>query len=208
MAAGNSENYVRNILVLSANIIPENHPGHSVKTFTQLTVLEKYVYDHIKDTDNFHLHVSTPYLEELVPKLVHEINQVRRIYVYYDTKDALQSGQNRVQSVEEKIKIKFIFCHQRDLEKHLEKAEFARAVSPSRYINRTTIHNIAQSNIERLSEKPTNTSDRHSTVQNDLLMKNINSRFICPSCQLFFEEPYQLECGHQQCKSCIGIRNT
>ncbi|CAF4072759.1 unnamed protein product, partial [Rotaria sp. Silwood2] len=182
---------------------------------SNVTALRTYVWDHIKDTNTFHLHVSVQYLNELLEKFVHQIEQVRRIYVYYDTREALQSDQNRIPSGSEESE-KLEFCLERDLEKQLQNAEIGRAVDSSQSIDRSTIYNITTSTIGRLSAKRKNNFDYHSsmpkrvafTVQDDSFMKNINSRFICPSCKLFFQEPYQLECGYRLCESCIHNQNS
>ncbi|CAF3978944.1 unnamed protein product [Rotaria sordida] len=176
----------------------------------------------IDDNDNSVNQLSDRYEEsrlihgnELLEKFVHQIEQVRRIYVYYATSDALQSDQIRISSGSEESE-KLEFCLERDLEKQLQNAETGRAVDSSQSIDRSTIDNIATSTMERLSAKRTNNFDRHSpvpkrfafTVQDNSFMKNINSRFFCPSCEVFLQEPYQLECGHRQCKSCTNNKKS
>ena len=32
---------------------------------------------------------------------------------------------------------------------------------------------------------------------------DINPLYICRVCSLILREPFQLECGHRQCKTCI-----
>ncbi|CAF1200930.1 unnamed protein product [Rotaria sordida] len=44
----------------------------------------------------------------------------------------------------------------------------------------------------------------------DYSVKNIGeipSNYICPFCKLIFHKPYQLNCGHRICKSCINFTN-
>ncbi len=31
----------------------------------------------------------------------------------------------------------------------------------------------------------------------------INTSYICAACSFVLREPFQLECGHRQCQSCI-----
>ncbi|CAF4439349.1 unnamed protein product [Rotaria sp. Silwood2] len=215
MVTGNSEDRICQILVLSDKFIPENKFGHFTKLFFNVITLRKYVCDHIKDTDTFHFHVSDLYLKELLEKFVHQIEQVRRIYAYYDTSNALQSGQFRIQSGSEESQ-KLQFCLKRDLEKKLQNDETGIAVHPSQPIDRSTIDNITTLATERVSQKRTNQSDHHLAapneiafnIQEDSWMENDILRFICPFCKFFFQEPYELECGHQQCKSCINHNNS
>ncbi|CAF2622881.1 unnamed protein product [Rotaria sp. Silwood2] len=92
---------------------------------------------------------------------------------------------------------------------------FINPVHPSQSIDRSTIDNITTLATERVSQKRTNQSDHHLAapneiafnIQEDSWMENDILRFICPFCKFFFQEPYELECGHQQCKSCINHNN-
>jgi hypothetical protein len=209
-----NENPVRNVLVLLTNPICENEFGRFIKVFSNLNDLDEYVCAHIKDANNFHLHISALYLEELMEKCLHKIKEVQHIYVYHATDDTLQSDKIRFSSGSENSE-KLEFHLERDLQKQLENAETGGAVDPLRPVDRTTIGNIATLKIERLHAKRTNSTDCHSpepkrfasTVQNDFFMNNIGLRFICPSCKVLFQEPYQLEYGHRLCKSCVNIEN-
>ncbi|CAF1067085.1 unnamed protein product [Rotaria sordida] len=147
-------------------------------------------------------------------KAIHQIEQVRRIYVYYNINDHRQSGQSCLLSGLAESK-KFEFCLERNLEKQLENAETGGAVDPSRPIDRPMIDNITDIQIERIGAKRGNNSDRYSpvpkryasTVQHDFIEKNNNPRFICPICKTFFQKPYQLECGHWLCESCVNNKD-
>jgi hypothetical protein len=55
-----------------------------------------------------------------------------------------------------------------------------------------------------------NYDDLISTLQNGFIVKNINEidqSYICPSCKLVLREPYQLNCRHRQCQSCINTQD-
>jgi hypothetical protein len=214
MATGNSGNHVRNILVLLANAVPKNEYDSFIKYFVNINDLIEYVYAHIKDAENFHLHVPGADLEKLIEKYIHKIKEVRRIHVYYATDNNLQLDQIRFPSGSEDSE-KLDFHLERDFDKQLENAEAGGAVDPSRPVDRTTIDNITTSQIERLHAKRRNSSDRRSpdikrfapAVEDSLSIQNNSPRFICPSCKLFFQEPYQLECGDWLCKLCLNNQN-
>jgi hypothetical protein len=213
MATGNSENPVSNILVLLVNPISEYEFGRFIKVFRSLNDLNNYLCARIKDEDNFYLHIPGMYLEKLIETNTHKIKGVRRVHVYYATDDILQSGRMRFQSRTQDAE-KLEFHLERDLKNQLENAETGGAVDSSRPIDRRTIDNIATLKLERLHAKRRNSSDCHSpepkrfapTVQDEFSMQNIDPRFICSACKIFFQEPYQLKCGHRLCKLCLNIQ--
>jgi hypothetical protein len=212
MASRSNEDLVKKNLVLFEEDVPKNNLSRFIKWFTNLADLEKYIYDHIKYVDTFDLHISGLYLKELIKKSVHTIPQVRRINTYYDTNDALQCGQNHFAAESEERK-KLEFCLSRNLDKQLENAEAAGAVDPSRPRDGWTVHNIAETKFDRISEKRVFDSGRHSPVpkrfastnRDHIIGTNGSSDSICPSCNVLFQEPYQLDCEHRLCKSCIKL---
>jgi hypothetical protein len=215
MASGINEDRVRNTLVLSSRTVLEDKFGHFIESFTDVTALSKYICNQIKNTDTFHIHVSNVYLKELIKNSVHKIEQVRRIYVYYDTNEALQSDQSYCSSGSAECG-KFELCLERNLDKQLENAETGGAVDSLRPIDRPTLDEITEMQTERISKKRTIDPDRHSSVPKRFAsafqdgyigLTNNNSPFICSSCNVFFHEPYQLECEHRLCKFCVDIQN-
>ena len=210
MASRSNEDLVKKNLVLFEENVPKNNLSRSIKWFINLADLDKYIYDHIKYEDTFFLHISGLYLNKLIKKSIHTIPQVRRIYTYYDTNDVLQCAQNLFAAESEERK-KLEFSLRRNLDKQLENAEAAGAVDPSRPRDDLTIHSIAETKFDRISAKRAFDSGRHSplpkrfasTNQGHIIGINRNSNFICPSCNILFQEPYQLDCGHRLCKSCV-----
>ncbi len=120
--------------------------------FTNLSELNGYIYDHIKDVDNFNLHISDVYLEELIKSDIYNIKQVHCIYVYCDNEQARQSGVNRFHSESKEGQL-FKFCLERALEGQLENAETVGALNPSSPINHSIIDNVATLKMKRLHDK-------------------------------------------------------
>jgi hypothetical protein len=210
MATSNIENRVKTILVLSKNPIPKTEFSQSMQVFDNLNDLNGYVCTHTKDADSFDLHASDVYFEELLENGIQNIKQVRCICMYYENEQARQVGASRF-PVGSKEAGLFKFCLGRILEGQLENAETAGAVNPSGPINRSALYNVTTSKTERLQEKRLNESHRYSpepkrfaaTVEDGPFIQSFRRRFFCPFCQLLFREPYQLECGHRLCKSCL-----
>jgi hypothetical protein len=214
MATPNTENHVKNILVLSKNPIPKTAFSQFMQMFANLSDLTEYVCTHIKDTENFDLHASGVYFEELIENDIQNIKQVHCIYMYYEDEQARQSGVNHFPVGSKEARL-FKFCLGRVLEGQLENAETAGAINPSGPINRSAFHDVITSKMERVREKQLNDSDYSSpkpkqfapTVEDEPFIQSFNRRFICPFCQIFFQESYILECGHRLCKSCLDSQN-
>ncbi|CAF1277062.1 unnamed protein product [Rotaria sp. Silwood1] len=126
-------------------------------------------------------------------KAVHQIEQVRRIYVYYDVDDHRQSGQSCLLSGSKESE-KFEFCLERNLEKQLENAETGGAVDPSQPIDRSMIENITDIQIERIGAKRANNSDRYSPVPKSICC-SICSEFILKN-KAWFDRGFENELYH------------
>ncbi|CAF4791113.1 unnamed protein product, partial [Rotaria sp. Silwood1] len=159
--------------------------------------------------------VSSDALKILLNDQIYDFPQVELIYVYYDNDSDFERDKNAYQIKYSKIQ----FIHERKVETQIVEGIMAdHAISPSRPIEHETIHDVASSIEQRIIAKRSNTNSRHSPEPKRLSMitthdyfvnniKEIPSIYMCPFCKLIFRDPYQLNCGHHACESCINLTN-
>jgi hypothetical protein len=200
--------------VLGSKSIVEDIKWSAFMLFVQLSELIKYVSENIKSTDIFVLIVPAHTIKELLSDPIYHFDQVRLIYVCYDNDNDLEQDKIRIQDEHGKLR----FFHERDLQAQIEKLKVANAISSSRSDYRPTVNDVASSWEQRISAKRSNDADRHSpspkrfapTSKQGFSVKHIeqiDSKYICSSCKFVFRNPYQLECEHRICQSCIKNDN-
>jgi hypothetical protein len=178
--------------------------------FVNLPQMIKYISEDITKTDTFHLIIPLDCLEDLMNDPVYKFPQVRRIDIYYDETDDLAEIQHRFNL--KCGRLQFGSVH--DLPRRLESIEFDNALVSSDQIDRNTIYAIISSIKDRITAKRSITSVRRlkeftPNFIHGFPAKNINEMdpcFICPSCKLIFQQPYQLECRHRKCKVCVNVQ--
>ncbi len=182
--------------------------------FVQLSELIKYVTENIKSADTFVLVVPGSIIKEMLRDSIFTIGQVRHIYIYYDNDDDFERDKNQIEDEHGNLR----FWHERNLETLLEKLEVDHAINTSSLGYRAAVNDVASSWEQRISAKRSNDADRHSpspkrfapTSKQRFSVKHIeqiDSKYICSSCKFLFCNPYQLECGHRICQSCIKNDN-
>lgn len=197
----------RNILVLDDNSSDNNlKTTRAIYKCTTFEMLKNYIYNNLTHIDDFHLHISIQYLEELLTDGLEKHEQIRCINIY---NYAIQSGDNRALKNSEHF-AKFKFFSGRIMESSLENAEINAVIHSTQEIDRPAIDTIATARIERLTEKRRNSADHYSpeakrSSSNVQIVRN--NCFICPACVMFFQETYKLTCGHQICKLCLDSKD-
>jgi hypothetical protein len=201
------------LLMVWAMPIPDRVAVLFTMVFINLPGLLKYVSEDITKTDTFHLIIPLDCLEHLLSDPVYKFPQVRHIHVYYDDIGDLASIQRRFNLKCERLQFYSVY----DLPGRLERIMFDNALALSDPIDRNTRNAIISSIKDRIAAKRWMTSASRSqvltkfasTVLHGFPIKNINEidpDFICSSCQLLFQELYQLECSHRKCIVCLNIR--
>lgn len=196
----------RNILVLFTDNFDSNiKTNHAVQICTSYTNLKNYLYDNVKRIDDFHLHITEQYLQNLLEDRLEQIEQVRRIHIHNGT---FQSNENSNLKANKYFE-KFNFCRQSLMDSLLENAETHAAIDTAQPIDRNAITNLAVTRSQRLIEKRRMSGEYNSSKSKRHADKvqRIGKSFICPTCNLFFKETYQLACGDRICKSCLDSQD-
>jgi hypothetical protein len=210
MATCSSGIDITKVLLLWPMPIADRVAGLFTMVFVNLPQMIKYISEDITKTDTFHLIIPLDCLEDLMNDPVYKFPQVRRIDIYYDETDDLAETQRRVNLNCGRLH----FCSAHDLPRRLERIEFNNALVSSDPIDRNTIYAIISSIKDRITAKRSITLVNRlkqftPTFIHGFPVKNINKIdpcFICPSCKLLFQQPYQLECRHRKCKVCLNIQ--
>ncbi|CAF4886867.1 unnamed protein product [Rotaria sp. Silwood1] len=213
-AVANDTNLTK-VLVLWSKPMTQNIISSSAIFFVHLVPLINHLCKNITKVDKFILVVSSDALKILLNDQIYDFPQVELIYVYYDNDSDFERDKNAYQIKYSKIQ----FIHERKVETQIVEGIMAdHAISPSRPIEHETIHDVASSIEQRIIAKRSNTNSRHSPEPKRLSMitthdyfvnniKEIPSIYMCPFCKLIFRDPYQLNCGHHACESCINLTN-
>jgi hypothetical protein len=176
--------------------------------------MANYVTENIKTTETFILFVSDDVIKDLINDPIYSFPQVRVIYVYCDNYSYVKSENNGIQDVLRKLR----FFHKQHLKTKIENVMGVDASSSSTSMDRTERNDVVSSHEQRISAKRSKPSSCHSsepkrlaiTSKHGFVVKNIEqieSCYMCRSCELMLREPHQLNCGHRICQSCIKIEN-
>lgn len=206
--------YSTEVLLLGSTAPRENVKFPVIRFFTFLSAMSSYVSANIKKKDTFVLFVPHDMIQELINDMIYGVAQVRVIYVYCDNGTDLKQAKECIQDEHKKLR----FFHKRQLQIKLEKVMNDDAFSTSTSINRTAKNDVASSHEQRISAKRSNTPSHYSSESKRFAttsehgfsagnMEQIELRWICPSCKLVLRSPYQLNCGHRVCQSCLNINN-
>jgi len=198
------------VLVLGSKFITKNMKWSVIMLFIKLVELIEYVSKNIKSVDTFVLVVPGSIIKELRRDPIFTIEQVRHVHIYYANDDDLERDKNQIEDEHGKLR----FWHERNLETLLEKLEVDYAINTSSSNCRETVNDVASSWEQRISAKRLNDAGCHSPEPKRFAstskqgfpvkhIKKIDSQYICAMCEFLFRNPYQLECGHRICQSCI-----
>ncbi|CAF4496158.1 unnamed protein product [Rotaria sp. Silwood2] len=170
----------------------------SQRVYGNVTMID-YVYKNISQVDKFLLIAPGDILKILLDYPIYLFPQVIYVYAYYDNANNLERDKNFYQKEYPKIK----FVHERNAETQIfEKLMVNHAISSLRLIERETLNSVVSSMEQRISTKRSNAASCHSKKPKIL---SVATDCICPYCKLIFREPYQLNCGHRCCESCINF---
>ncbi|CAF2761438.1 unnamed protein product [Rotaria sp. Silwood2] len=170
----------------------------SQRVYGNVTMID-YVYKNISQVDKFLLIAPGDILKILLDYPIYLFPQVIYVYAYYDNANNLERDKNFYQKEYPKIK----FVHERNAETQIfEKLMVNHAISSLRLIERETLNSVVSSMEQRISTKRSNAASCHSKKPK---MLSVATDCICPYCKLIFWEPYQLNCGHRCCESCINF---
>jgi hypothetical protein len=213
MGTCNSKPHIRKLLLVWPTHVSDKVRAVFNSVFMDASELTRYITTEITKTDIFYLIIPLDCLEHLLNDPVYEFPQVLQIDVIYVGSSDRKTIEHRYKSKYEKLR----FHSMRAILTQLENGECDKALGSSNSINRSTIHGISSSIEDRLAAKRSTAfihlsrimKQNASTSSHSFSVKNINdfdTCYICPSCQLVFQQPYQLKCGHRQCEICINIR--
>jgi hypothetical protein len=202
------------VLFLGSKSITGEINDLSIIFFAQILQLINHVARNSNSVDRFVLIVPGDCLDSLLNDIIYVFDQARQIYAYYDNDNDLKRDEERLKKKHKKIR----FCYKRNLPALIQnlKVDTANSASESNY--QATINDAALSYDQRLLAKRSNPAAHYSTTpkrvaspsKHGFPVKNIeqvDAHYICPSCELLFRDPHQLECGHRICKNCIKIDN-
>ncbi|CAF4143157.1 unnamed protein product [Adineta steineri] len=213
MATFNSETQVKKIVVLCPMPVSDSVSNLFAKIFVNLTTVIRYVSENIGETDSFHLIIPLDCLEDLLNDPIYKFPQVQLIEIYYDDNDDALQIQRFLNPKCEKLQ----FCSVHNLPRRLQSIELNNALVSLNSVDRNMINAIISSIEDRISAKRSVSLIRDAQILKPFAcpiiygfpVKNkneIDSSFICPSCQLVFQQPYQLQCKHHLCSICINIQ--
>ncbi|CAF4506924.1 unnamed protein product [Rotaria sp. Silwood2] len=203
------------VLMLWSKPVTQNIRSLPAILFVNIVTLINHLCKNITKINKFVLVISGDVLKILLDDKIHDFPQVEVIYVYYDNESNLEQDKNDYQTKYPKIQ----FIYEKDVETQIaEKIIVDHAISSPKSIERETIYGVASTIEQRISAKRSNTNSRHSLESkrlsimktHDNSVKNISQipcTYICPVCKLIFRDPYQLNCGHRCCESCINFTN-
>lgn len=148
-----------------------------------VTTLELLMEDVFKPTDHhvlLRLFISGQYLKTLVEQKIVDSPQVDSITIFYDLPIDLIVHAKQYQNVSPKL--------------HFRATTELQACLSS-YANVSTPQSTA---------RPTRAKrGKHSKSKKFTTTLTTNPDILCPKCKKIFDQPFQLSCGHRQCKSCL-----
>jgi hypothetical protein len=202
------------VLFMGSKSIIGEISGLPIILFTQILDLIKYLAGNINSVDRFVLIVPSDCIDQLRNDPIYIFRQTRKIYIYYDNDSDLNRDKARIQNEHEKL----VFCYKRNLSALVQKFKTDTANSIPGSNSQATVYDVALSYNQRLLAKRSNRAAHQSTTPKRVAssskhgfpvtkIEQVYSRHICPSCNVLFRDPHQLECGHRICKSCIKVDN-
>ncbi|CAF0872361.1 unnamed protein product [Adineta steineri] len=175
----------------------------------------QYVSKNIFKSNTMCLMITLDCFECLKNDPVFQFPQVKYILVICDTIDDVNEMQLRVTPITDKVKFYTID----DLLKWPREPELDVIFGSLDSIDQSIKEALLSLNKDRLDPTRRTIFNRLSFALNQLPtnplhglpVKNINdftSNFICQSCALINEKPYQLECEHYLCEGCLNTRES
>ncbi|CAM2714323.1 unnamed protein product [Rotaria socialis] len=160
----------------------------AIKVFSNFEELLDNVSQASNNDDSFRLFVPSQYLKELIDKNVHKLIHVDSINIYYNSEVEYQLHIESYQSISSKLN----FLATTDL--------MARVLA--------TIHPYFNDQVgpdNQSVSKPTVVRRRKKKKKSKrvVVSNTISFDMKCHKCLSVFDDPFQLACGHRQCKSCI-----
>ena len=149
--------------------------------------LLKSINQSLVDNDLLRIFIPGQFLKPLINSGVHDLAHVDSIYIYFDSLSDYQSNVRMNQGINDKLH----FLMTTDL-----LTEISAAISP--YFTSGTDASRASMSKSTPSRRKKTKKSKGIVVANAVSI-DIN----CHKCSLKFDEPFQLDCGHRQCKSCI-----
>jgi len=202
------------VLLLWPKSITENIRFPFTLMFINLIGLIQHVSKKITTSEKFILVVPGDHLEDFLNNSIYAFPQIRFVYVYYNHSDELKQHKDRFEQQYQKLR----FYHEDELPIQLDKTKIDNIIDGSNPIDTLSIKSFAATIAQRVSTKLSRTSPRRSPAASRLASTPINgssgenieqiqSKYMCPSCQIIFREPFQLVCGHRICRSCIDVEH-
>lgn len=159
----------------------------TIKVFGSLEALLNSLPQLKNNNSLLRLFLPGEYLKQLIDNNIHKLEYIDSINGYYNSAMRYDSDIRIYRDTSDKIH----FLMTNDLiTRILAVYENAakRQVQPT----------------EQTAPQPTPVRRRKKKKSKGVVISNsISPDMNCPKCSTLFQEPYQLNCGHRQCKSCI-----
>jgi len=213
MATSTGELNPNKLLLVRPTPIPDNVRAAFTMVFINIFGLINYVYEVLPKTDTFHLIIPLDCFEVLLNDAIYNFRQMVRIDIICDSTRDLKRMKHRFGSGCEKLQ----FYTLNSLLKSLWKPDIDRALVSSDSIDENAISNIISFIEDRISAKRSNIFIRRCQILKQFSSKSLyglpakiinalDPDIRCPSCELVYQQPWKLECGHRQCEVCVNIQ--
>jgi len=210
MAFTTGESCLNKVLLLCPTSIPDQVQNTFTRVFRNVPRMIDYVYEVLAKTDTFHLIIPFGYFIYVYNDPIYSFKQIVQIDVVCDTNGDMEQMKSRFALEHNKLK----FYTLKSLLESLRKAELDRALHSSNSNDQSSISNIISFIEHCLSVKRRNSflhrseilKQSASTSLHGFPVKNISDfhpDFLCPACQLVYQQLYRLECQHRQCQICV-----
>jgi hypothetical protein len=193
--------------------VPDEIRALFTMIFTDIFDLIKYIYKVLAKTDTFHLIVPFDCLQVLLNDAMCKFPQVVLIDVVYENASELGQMTFCYEAGLEKLKL----CLIKNLSKIWDQVILVERLVISEEMDRSIKKAINSMIAARIASKALALQACHSRIRKRCSFTSLHgfpvqnslasiSDYTCPSCQLLYVQPYQLECGHQLCQACVHTK--
>jgi hypothetical protein len=159
----------------------------TTKVFASVEVLIDYALGQVNETALFGLFIPGQHLKQLLNSNLHNLTQVESINSYYNSEVDYQLHTQFLGGINPKLH----FFMTGDLLTRLTSFINAKILCAQNAVNQSVFKPVP---LRRKKRSKTNRTVTSNSGRPDL---------TCGKCRTIFQDPFQLACGHRQCRSCI-----
>ncbi|CAF1250806.1 unnamed protein product, partial [Rotaria sp. Silwood1] len=159
----------------------------TIKVFSTLKELLDNISQPENSNDSFRVFIPGQYIEHLIKNDIHNSVHVDSIHSYYNSEVDFQLHTKQYQSISNKLHF-------------LMTADLAARLLAAFGLHST--HQVGTGN--QSISKPSRARRKTKTKGRRVVVSNtVSFDMKCHKCSSVFQDPFQLACGHRQCRSCI-----